>query len=170
MTYAKDVNPERDKEELSLVHTFISEEHGMIYGICRGHQLIAAALGFKLFQDIQEEHPTHAAHKREANGATDASHSSAWHEIELTDTSNALYEATRKHTFTVNSRHHEAVIPAENPYARVIALEEGLVEAIEFKNGLGITVQFHPEDMGTEEADQILRLMVDRARNPHRVR
>ena len=65
----------------------------------------------------------------------------------------------------MNSRHHQAVLDAPNSHARVVAhAEDGTVEALEFTNGRGVLFQFHPEDMGTEEARKILLAMVQRAR------
>ena len=49
------VNPRRDAQELMLVRLAV-ERQIPILGICRGIQMLTAALGGKLYQDIKTQH------------------------------------------------------------------------------------------------------------------
>jgi putative glutamine amidotransferase len=164
ITYARAVNRKRDEVEASLIRLFNERSQGMFYGICRGAQLGAATLGFELIQDVPTEVPDSGEHAVGNGGAQDAAHISAWHEVDIVPGS-FLAMAAGTTRMQVNSRHHQAVIPMDSPLATVTArAPDGTVEAIEFKNGRGVLFQFHPEDMGTEEAGRILAAMVSRAR------
>jgi putative glutamine amidotransferase len=162
VTGARDVVPARDRVEASLIRRYTRSERGMFYGICRGSQLCAATLGFRLNQDLPTSQPeSRVAHSVGAEGARDAAHTSAWHVIEVTEESRFLRPAVGRATINVNSRHHQAVVEAPNPHARVVARAlDGTVEAMEFVNGRGALFQFHPEDMGTEDSVRILAAMV----------
>ena len=49
------VNPRRDRQELTLVRLAV-DRNMPILGICRGIQVLATALGGKLYQDIKTQH------------------------------------------------------------------------------------------------------------------
>lgn len=170
-TASKNVNFSRDDEELKLIKTYVTQGNGVFYGICRGHQAYVVATGGDLYQDISLEGiPTEIhAPKKSANGEE----LSSWHEIQLTNKANALYEATGKDHFRVNSRHHQAAKTVSENQGQVIAKEEGrVIEAIEKRDSRGrvkvLTVQFHPEDMFTEDSEKILRWMVKNAKDQSR--
>lgn len=172
VTGARDILPARDRVEASLIKRYTENERGMFYGICRGSQLCAASLGLKLEQDLPTAHPhSSVAHAVGRDGARDATHISEWHPIEISKDSQFLLPAVGRKQISVNSRHHQAVIEQEHPGLRVVArAEDGTVEALEFRNGRGALFQFHPEDMGTEEAARILDAMVGAARQHERAR
>ena len=158
--------PAIDRTELEILSEWSIHSSGTLFGICRGHQIIASMLGAKLKQDIVHESPTkvihHAPAKADADQATHTN--SAWHMIRLKDHKNSLFNATAKSRFMVNSRHHQAVevfnfdIQALN--ARVIAQSDNTIEALQLGSNKGFTVQFHPEDMETEEGNRIMAEMV----------
>ena len=172
VTGARDVMPARDRVEASLIKRYTASERGMFYGICRGSQLCAASLGLKLEQDLPTDRPhSTVAHAAGSDGARDAAHISEWHPIEISKDSQFLLPAVGRKQIRVNSRHHQAVIEQANSALRVVArAEDGTVEALEFRNGRGALFQFHPEDMGTEEAARILDAMVGAARQHGRAR
>ncbi len=101
-----------------------------------------------------------------AEAARDSARQSEWHSIDITqDSQFPLPAVGGQASVRVNSRHHQAIIEAENPHARIVArAPDGTVEALELKSGRGALFQFHPEDMGTIEARGILQAMVNRAR------
>jgi putative glutamine amidotransferase len=146
-TYAKGIVRRRDVSELKFVRQFIEAKKGMNFGICRGHQMCAVANHKKLIQDIQIE-----------EGA-DTIHLNGGHPINIDETSE-VFSVFDKDKILVNSLHHEAVyIPEGDKDYKIIATSmdhNPIVEALEFKNGLGVTLQFHPELMHDETGDKIL--------------
>lgn len=163
------VNAHRDRVELALVQRFIEAEKGMFFGICRGHQLAAVARGFRLTQDLPSSGLTQTVHAVNEEATTDSANVSAWHDIEILQEDSMLFRAIGRRRMKVNSRHHQAVVMAPNPTSRIVAADDAIPEAIEFKNGLGLTLQFHPEDMGTRDANNLLRFMVNRAKTQYRL-
>lgn len=75
--HSKRVNVERDRFELELLHAAL-ERNMSVLAVCRGMQLLAAALGGKLYQDISELPPdapsgefgVHRIPGHEGNGTT----------------------------------------------------------------------------------------------------
>jgi putative glutamine amidotransferase len=169
---ARDIVPARDRVEASLIERYTRSERGAFYGICRGSQLCAASLGLKLEQDLPTSRPhSSVSHAAGIDGARDAAHISEWHPIEISEDSRFLLPAVGRKQISVNSRHHQAVIEQDHSALRVVArARDGTVEALEFRNGRGALFQFHPEDMGTEEAARILDAMVSTARQHERAR
>lgn len=151
-TYAKSYIRRRDVSELKFVRQFIESKKGMNFGICRGHQMCAVANHKKLVQDIQIE-----------EGASEI-HLNGDHLIK-TDRDSEIFSIFDKEKILVNSLHHQAVIVPENDKDyKVVATsldKNPIVEAIEFKNGMGVTLQFHPELMFNETGDKILKKFVD---------
>ena len=151
-THARDVIRRRDVSELKFVRQFVESKEGMNFGICRGHQMCAVANHKKLIQDIQIE-----------EGASEV-HLDGEHLINIDDKSE-IFSVFDKNTLMVNSLHHQAVIVPEgdNEY-KIIATsldKNPIVEAIAFKNGKGVTLQFHPELMYDETGDKILKKFVE---------
>ncbi len=151
-TYAKSYIRRRDVSELKFVRQFIESKRGMNFGICRGHQMCAVANHKKLVQDIQIE-----------EGASEV-HLNGEHLIDA-DRNSEVFSVFDKDKILVNSLHHQAVIVPEGDMDyKVIASSldaKPIVEGIEFKNGLGVTLQFHPELMFNETGDKILKKFVD---------
>ncbi len=151
-TYAKSYIRRRAVSELKFVRQFIESKKGMNFGICRGHQMCAVANHKKLVQDIQIE-----------EGASEV-HLNGDHLIK-TDRDSEIFSIFDKDKILVNSLHHQAVIVPDNDKDyKVVATsldKNPIVEAIEFKNGMGVTLQFHPELMFNETGDKILKKFVD---------
>lgn len=135
LTESRNVNPTRDRFEIEFIKKWISFEKGFLIGICRGHQLIAAALGFKLNQNIEN----HGARQ--------------WttHKIKPVKTESGIFARLfggETKSITVNSLHHQVVIDSPNRFVEVAAYaSDGTVEALESKDGRIFTTQFHPEYM-----------------------
>ena len=133
------VNPYRDRQELMLVRLAANRQIPIL-GICRGIQIMNAALGGSLCQDIYTEADgTPLKHSQEMD-RTFASHT-----INIAKDS-LLYRIMRTEKLPVNSFHHQAV-KAPAPGFRISATApDGIIEAIEsteHKSMLG--VQWHPE-------------------------
>lgn len=133
------VNPYRDRQELMLVRLAANRQIPIL-GICRGIQIMNAALGGSLCQDIYTEADgTPLKHSQEMDRAF------ASHTINIAKDS-LLYRIMRTEKLPVNSFHHQAV-KAPAPGFRISATApDRIIEAIEsteHKSMLG--VQWHPE-------------------------
>lgn len=133
------INPHRDHQELMLVRLAANRQIPML-GICRGIQVMTAALGGKLYQDIyaQREEPC-IKHSQDLE-RTYASHSITIEKDTL------LSHIMRTDKLPVNSFHHQAVKEAAPGFRISARAADGVAEAIEsteYKSMIG--VQWHPE-------------------------
>ncbi len=134
-TYSRDVNLARDFYEIEFLRHWIQSKKGFLYGICRGHQLISVALGFKLIQHVDNH----------GDGVWDQ------HSIELKQTRASHFKnifSTDNKRIKVNSYHHQAVRYVPHSEIDLAATaHDGTVEALESFDGRILTTQFHPEYM-----------------------
>ena len=134
------VTPVRDRQELLLARLAYDRQLPML-GICKGIQVIAAALGGTLYQDTASQKPDGVTVKH----SQDLARTEASHTIDI-QPDTLLYNIYGTTTLAVNSFHHQSV-QTPPPAMRVSALStDGVVEAIEsteFKSIIG--VQWHPE-------------------------
>ena len=134
------INPRRDVPELLLVRLAYNRQIPIL-GICRGCQVLAAALGGSVHQDIQEDMPEAKLIKH----SQDLPREYASHSVR-TEEGSLLRSIMQEETLAVNSFHHQAVREA-GPHLRVSATApDGVIEAVEsceHKSLLG--VQWHPE-------------------------
>lgn len=133
------INPYRDRQELMLVRLAANRQIPIL-GICRGIQIMNAALGGSLYQDIYSETDgTLLKHSQDMDRAF------ASHTVDIAADS-LLHRIMRTEKLPVNSFHHQAV-KSPAPGFRVSATApDGVIEAIEsteYKSMLG--VQWHPE-------------------------
>ena len=134
------ITPVRDRQELLLARLAYDRQLPML-GICKGIQVITAAMGGKLYQDLPSQKPDGVSIKHSQELArTEASHTVSI----CPDT--LLYYIYGADEMAVNSFHHQAVkeVPAG---FRISALSpDGVVEAIESAEWKSIVgVQWHPE-------------------------
>lgn len=133
------INTERDLFELTLTRLAYNRQIPML-GICRGIQVLAAALGGTIMQDIATSLP----HTQLIKHSQDADRATATHFVEAVEGSR-IAELLGKR-FAVNSFHHQAVGQC-GPCFRITAQSaDGVIEAIEsteMKSIIG--VQWHPE-------------------------
>lgn len=133
------INTERDLFELTLTRLAYNRQIPML-GICRGIQVLAAALGGTIMQDIATSLP----HTQLIKHSQDADRATATHFVEAVEGSR-IAELLGKR-FAVNSFHHQAVEQC-GPRFRITAQSaDGVIEAIEsteMKSIIG--VQWHPE-------------------------
>ena len=130
--------PKRDPYELPLVRMAF-DRNIPIMGICRGHQVMAVALGGKMCQDINEYlgHESPVIHKQ------DAARCERTHKLIIDGPSRYIGE----NNAMVNSFHHQAVTDP-GPHMRVVAhAEDGIIEAMENlpHESFLFGVQWHPE-------------------------
>lgn len=133
------INTERDLFELTLTRLAYNRQIPML-GICRGIQVLAAALGGTIMQDIATSLP----HTQLIKHSQDADRATATHFVEAVEGSR-IAELLGKR-FAINSFHHQAVGQC-GPRFRITAQStDGVIEAIEsteMKSIIG--VQWHPE-------------------------
>ena len=134
------VNPFRDNFEIQTVKLAYNNSNKPILGICRGIQVMAIALGGKVYQDI-------------ASIATiqHSQSSPRWapsHFINFTSKTRLSKIAANK-KIMVNSFHHQAVKKIPENFLISAKTSDGIIEAIELKdkNRFCLGVQWHPEEL-----------------------
>lgn len=130
------INAERDLPELLLINLAYNRQIPML-GICRGIQMIAAALGGKVQQDIPNPTIKHSQ---------DLDRDMPSHSVNLFSDTVLSTIYTGKEMLHVNSFHHQAVGDPGARFKVCATAPDGVIEAIEsseFKSIIG--VQWHPE-------------------------
>lgn len=148
---ARDVDPERDAYEIALAQLAV-EGKKPVLGICRGMQVINAALGGDLWQDISL-----MGDAQEVNHFPKTPLWYGAHRVRLKEGSriSQIFGATE---IWVNSTHHQAVHRLGKGLSAVGAAEDGLIEAVEGQgDSFLLCVQWHPEKM-TGRSPQMRRL------------
>lgn len=133
------VNPRRDRQELTLVRLAVDRQIPIL-GICRGIQVLAAALGGKLYQDIKTQHGSECLEHSQtiARGLPS-------HQVRLADDS-LLHSLFGTDSLAVNSFHHQAVREVPAGFRVTAVAPDGIIEGMEstsFRPIIG--VQWHPE-------------------------
>lgn len=132
------ITPERDQQELLLVRLAYDRQIPML-GICKGIQIINAALGGTLYQDIHTQMEGIRIKHSQDQDRRYPSH-------QVTISRGSILEKIFGTELAVNSFHHQACKSAA-PGLKVTAMSsDGVIEAIEsdeFKSIMG--VQWHPE-------------------------
>ena len=137
--YLHGINPQRDQYEL-LITRLAADRNIPVFGICRGIQVIVAALGGRIYQDMATEMRGVSLYKHCQDAPRHIS------TLTVESEPKSLINNLLGDKFCVNSFHHQAV---ENPgpELRVTARsKDGVIEAVEstqFKYIVG--VQWHPE-------------------------
>ncbi len=130
----------RDENEIKLARYCIQNSIPL-FGTCRGMQIINVALGGNIYQDIDKQF---APAKLLIHESTRDDHNKLSHFIQATPKS-FVHQATWSNKFLVNSFHHQAVKDLGEDLEIVGISEDGIVEAIQHKNGIIFWVQRHPE-------------------------
>lgn len=131
--------PQRDEAELFLAREAFHRQIPML-GICRGIQVMAAALDGKVYQDIYIQ-----GKGAKLKHSQDMPREFASHTVSI-EKGSLLYSIFGKDELAVNSFHHQAVSEA-GPHLRVSALSpDGIIEAVESSEHKAVLgVQWHPE-------------------------
>lgn len=146
------INPKRDAQELLLVRLAFDRQLPIL-GICRGIQVLAAALGGSVEQDVYSADPSHRTVEPYVESpqcpllkhSQDAPRYTATHTVSIAPDS-TLYNIMRARELPVNSFHHQAV-RQPGPHLSIVAQSpDGVVEAVESNEHKSILgVQWHPE-------------------------
>jgi putative glutamine amidotransferase len=151
------VDADRDNIEYALLQLAVSEGKPFL-GICRGFQVINAALGGTLFTHIDDQMP----------GAIKHDYYPTWprnylaHQVTV-EKSSHLAEILGATEIQVNSLHHQGADKIA-PSLKVVAhASDGLVEGLELPNHpFGLGVQWHPEWLADRpEAQRLFKSFVD---------
>ena len=135
-----ETNPARDRMELYLCRRALAL-HRPVLGVCRGLQVLNAALGGTLYQDLSAQYGTAITHPR--------------HDLpkglvhEVTAMKNTRLRAvTGLDAFWVNSRHHQGIKALGPGLIPAAVSPDGLVEAAELPgDSFVLGVQWHPESL-----------------------
>lgn len=130
--------PERDAMEPGLLRAAL-ERNKAVLGICRGIQLINAALGGTLYQDLPSLHPSEVCHRQAAPYDVPA------HEVRIVESS-PLHALLGKSEIGVNSCHHQAIKSLASGLKEMAWSPDGLIEAVYMPEKPFVwAVQWHPE-------------------------
>lgn len=165
------INPRRDLCELLLIRLAYDRQLPIL-GICRGIQMLVAALDGSIWQDLgyTSDHPGESGaptsllkHSQTLDRAV------ASHTVRTAEGSLLRQIMGGAETLFVNSFHHQAVREA-GPHLRVSATAaDGVVEAVESSEHKSILgVQWHPECFclaGDESMMPLFRWLKDEAAN-----
>ena len=116
-----------------------------ILGICRGIQVMTAALGGKLYQDIYSQAEGKLIKHSQIKHSQDLDRSYASHTVKIEEGS-LLAEVMGTTVLPVNSFHHQAVKEPAPGFKVCARSNDGIIEAVEsteYKSMIG--VQWHPE-------------------------
>ena len=128
----------RDRMETAVLRIAMEADKPVL-GICRGIQLINAALGGTLYQDLPLQHPSETNH----HGLPP--YDQRVHDVEITRGS-SLYDCLGKDILPVNSYHHQAVKDLAKGLEVMAAAPDGIAEAVCKPDQRFLwAVQWHPE-------------------------
>ena len=130
--------PKRDILEVKVLKAALEADKA-VFGICRGLQLINAALGGTLYQDLPTMHPSEISHRQERP------YDKPSHEVTLVP-GTPLMKLTGKNTLQVNSCHHQAIKDLASGLMTMAVSPDGLIEAVFAQSQRFLwAVQWHPE-------------------------
>jgi microsomal dipeptidase-like Zn-dependent dipeptidase/gamma-glutamyl-gamma-aminobutyrate hydrolase PuuD len=147
----EDVDTFRDEYDLILLRLAFNRQVPIL-GICRGHQLLHAAFGGELFQDIHSRKEATLKHSQ-AQAREFPSHS-----VTLTDRNSKLYAILKSEKVFVNSFHHQAVKEPAPEFITTALAPDGINEGTEHPEYPILSVQWHPETLASNGDRQMQAL------------
>ncbi len=137
-----EVNEKRDLAEFELIEKFLKYER-VIFGICRGIQVINVFFGGSLYQDIPNQLNSyiHKFYKEKTPKNIEVFNGDTYHKVKIIS-KNPLFEISE---FIVNSRHHQAIKKLANDFEIFAISEDNIIEGIFHKKLPIFGVQWHPE-------------------------
>ena len=153
--------PARDRMEEPLLLEALAQDKSVL-GICRGLQLINAALGGTLYQDLPAQRPSKCNHHM------DAPYDRAEHTVSLVEGS-PLRGLLNSASIGGNSCHHQAVRNLAPGLSVMAEAPDGVVEAVWMPGKRFVwAVQWHPEFSYYADANsrEIFNAFVESMKNP----
>lgn len=132
------INPRRDFVDMELMRMALAKDKPVL-GICRGIQVMAAAAGGSLYQDIPSQVKGILKHVQEAP---------RWHATHAVSVKPGTKMACvmESATLRVNSFHHQSVKDVPQGFIVSGEAEDGIIESIESTtHRFALGTQFHPE-------------------------
>ena len=128
----------RDELEFCALRVILRKAKPIL-AICRGAQLINAALGGTLYQDIPSECPSHVLHRQtEPDNAPS-------HDVRVLP-STPLSEIIKSERMAANSFHHQAIKTLGEGLRAMATAEDGIIEAFySTTEDYLYAYQWHPE-------------------------
>lgn len=151
-----EVDHARDTYDFLLLR--LATDHQLpIFGICRGMQLINVAFGGGMWQDIPSQFPN-----KTLKHCILTDKEKPIHQVKITE-GTVLSGIFGKDEIGVNSRHHQAVREIAPGFKVSATATDGIVEGIEaFPERRIWGVQWHPENMASEGADEGMKRLFER--------
>jgi putative glutamine amidotransferase len=148
-----EIDPLRDRFELSLARKAL-QTHKPVLGICRGCQVLNAAAGGSLVQDINSS----------MNHMQKAPRPYPFHDIFIENNSK-LQGIIGNDIIRVNSFHHQAIKKAGRDLSITAMASDGTVEAVEsLEHPFYLGVQWHPECMEDEFSARLFKALTAAAK------
>lgn len=145
--------PERDRMEPPLLRLAVEADKAVL-GICRGFQLINAALGGTLCQDLPTQRPSSCVHHMDAPYSREA------HRVAVTPGS-PMASLFPGGELAVNSCHHQGIQELSPRLSAMCTAPDGLVEAFWMPGKRFLwAVQWHPEFWPCETSRKIFTAFV----------
>lgn len=160
------ISDDRDMCEFELFKEAMDRDMPVL-GICRGVQLINAASGGSLYQDIHVQLGNVLGH---SPGETMPDN--LYHTVKL-DKNSKLYDIFNKEEMRVNSFHHQAVKEVAQGFKANAKSPDGIIEGIEStEKTFVVGVQWHPEGLAEKHGEflKLFKALVDEAEKHRRTR
>ncbi len=123
--------------ERKLIAEWLESDKPLL-GVCLGMQFTNVVAGGSLIQDIPSEVGTDVEHR-------------GYHEV-LIEPKSSLAEILGAEKASVKSNHHQAVKVVADGLQVIAQSKDGVIEALErIKEGFGLFVQWHPEQMDDKQ-------------------
>lgn len=141
--------PERDQYDLMIIKAAM-ELKKPILGICRGMQILNAAFGGTIYQDLSQIEGCYIKHSQGSRPEV------ASHSVKV-EKGTKLHEILGEEIFT-NSHHHQTLKDIAPGFKVSARAKDGVIEAFEMEEGFIIGVQWHPEMMARKDNQLMLGL------------
>ena len=158
------IHEKRDEAELLLTQGALKRRMP-IFGICRGIQVLAVAMGATLFQDIESQLGIPAKQHKQEQPYDDPVHTVRFKE-------GGLFERiTQTSLMPTNSMHHQSIKEAGDLLRIEGITMDGIIEAVCSKENEAVFgVQFHPEYLAhySDFASRLFDYFIEKAKDYHR--
>ena len=150
--------PERDRMDAYVLREAMERDKPVL-GICRGHQLMNAALGGTLYQDLPSQFGGEISHSMKPP------YDAVAHEVAILP-GTPLAELLGKESMGVNSRHHQAIRDLAPGLKAQAVAADGIIESVYVPDKRFVWgLQWHPEHawLVSEENRKIVAAFVKAA-------
>lgn len=146
----------RDRMDLHVI-TYALQQDKAILGICRGIQILNAALGGTLYQDLPVQRPSEIDHHMHSP------YDRRCHDVNIIE-GTPLHDLLRKNRVEANSIHHQAIKDLSPGLQSMAISTDGLIEGVYMPERRFVWgVQWHPEYwyQTNEDCRQIFRAFAE---------